>query len=184
MLCLNDSIRQDDSDLQQRLAAIEQAQSLTALVVAAWALAQRLSVHIIEFVLAQRTESPTAWPPCPQCGKSLHSKGLVKREVTTLVGVIQWRRRVGRCPAGCAIGQVSPFDEVLGLTPHQRTSWELQALGCAFAVFVPFATAARFVSWWSGSPVSPWAVWQWVQAAGGEAIQRLEAQLAALEEGV
>jgi hypothetical protein len=39
MLCLTDSIRQDDSDLQQRLAAIEQAQSLTALVVAAWALA-------------------------------------------------------------------------------------------------------------------------------------------------
>lgn len=183
MLCLTNSIRQDDADLQQRLAAIEQAQSLSALVVAAWALAQRLSVQIIEFVLTQRAQSATAWPPCPQCGKALHSKGLVAREVATLVGMIRWRRRVGRCPEGCAIGQVAPFDEVLGLTPHQRTSMELQALGCAFAVFVPFATAARFVSWCSGSPVSPWAVWQWVQAAGGEAMKRLEVQLAALENG-
>ena len=60
MLCLTDSIRQDDADLQQRLAAVEQAQSLSALVVAAWALAQRLSVQIIEFVLTQRAQSATA----------------------------------------------------------------------------------------------------------------------------
>jgi hypothetical protein len=69
------------------------------------------------------------------------------------------------------------------LTPHQRSSVELQALGCAFAVFVPFATAARFVTWCSGTSVSPWAVWQWVQATGGEAMKRLEAQLQALQEG-
>ena len=81
------------------------------------------------------------------------------------------------------MGHVAPFDEVLGLTPHQRTSMELQALGCAFAVFVPFATAARFVSWCSGSPVSPWAVWQWVQAAGAQAMSRLEVQLEGLENG-
>ena len=169
--------------MQQRLAAVRQAQTLTALVVAAWALAQHISVQVVESVLAERAQHPTSWPACSQCGKRLHSKGLVKREVTTLVGLIRWRRRVGRCPDGCMIGQVAPFDEVLGLTPYQHTSLELQALGCAFAVFVPFATAARFVSWCSGGPVSPWAVWQWVQAAGGEAMNRLEAQLEALENG-
>ena len=183
MLCLSDSIRHDDPDMQQRLAAVRQAQTLTALVVAAWALAQHISVQVVESVLAERALHPTSWPACSQCGKRLHSKGLVKREVTTLVGLIRWRRRVGRCPDGCMIGQVAPFDEVLGLTPYQHTSLELQALGCAFAVFVPFATAARFVSWCSGAPVSPWAVWQWVQAAGGEAMNRLEAQLEALENG-
>ena len=119
MRYLSDSIRQDDADLQQLLVAIEQAQSLTSLFVAVWALIYRLSVHIIEYVLAQHAHSPTAWPPCPQCDQSLLGKGWVKREVTTLVNVIQWHRRVKRCPEDCAIGQVAPFDELLGSMPHQ-----------------------------------------------------------------
>ncbi|ETW92285.1 MAG: hypothetical protein ETSY1_44330 [Candidatus Entotheonella factor] len=184
MLCLGDSLRHDDPAMQPFLAAIGQAQSLSALVIAAWTLAQSISVQIVESVLAERAQYPTIWPNCPQCGKRLHSKGLVKREVATLVGMIRWRRRVGRCPDGCAIGQIAPFDATLGVTPHQRASLELQALGCAFAVFVPFATAAHFVSWCSGVSVSSWAVWQWVQVAGTEAMKRLESQLEALETGV
>jgi len=184
MLCLSDSIRDDDPDLQHHLAAVWQSQPLMALVVAAWALALRISVQVVESVLAERAQLPTEWPACPQCGKRLHSKGFVNRQITTWVGLVRWRRRVGRCPDGCAIGQVAPFDESLGLSPHQRTSLELQALGCAFAVFVPFATAARFVTWCSGVCVSPWAVWQWVQSAGAEAMSRLDAHLQALEEGV
>jgi len=170
--------------MQPYLTAIEQAQSLSDLVVATWTLAQYISVEVVEAVLAQRAQSPMSWPHCPQCGKRLHSKGFVKREMATLVGVVRWRRRVGRCPAGCAIGQIAPFDATLGLMPHQRASLELQALGCAFAVFVPFATAAHFVSWCSGVSASSWAVWQWVQAAGKEAMKRLEYQLEALEAGV
>jgi hypothetical protein len=42
-------------------------------------------------------------------------KGFVKREVTSLLGVIQWQRRVGRCPKGGDIGQVAPLDEALGV---------------------------------------------------------------------
>jgi hypothetical protein len=78
---------------------------------------------------------------------------------------------------------VAPLDEALGLTPHQRTSAELQALGCALAVFVPFGTAARLLRWSSASAVSPGAIWSWVQAAGHEAMTRLQAQLDALERG-
>jgi len=37
--------------------------------------------------------------------------------------------------------------EALGVQPQQRTSRELQCLGCALAVFVPFATAARLLGW-------------------------------------
>ena len=61
--------------------------------------------------------------------------------------------------------------EALGIQPHQRSSGELQALGCALAVFVPFATAARLLGWYSGSIVSPQAVWGWVQAAGQQAME-------------
>ena len=79
--------------------------------------------------------------------------------------------------------QVAPLDEALGVQPHQRTSGELQSLGCALAVFVPFATAARLLGWYSGGTVSPQAVWGWVQAAGQQAMETLQEHLHALAQG-
>jgi hypothetical protein len=75
------------------------------------------------------------------------------------------------------------LDDELGLQPHQRTSGEFQSLGCALAVFVPFATAATLLGWASGVAVSPRAVWEWVQAAGQRAMEQLHAQLQAAAEG-
>ena len=183
MLCLLDSIRYDDSSLQRLLSAVEEARTLTELLLAVWPLARAVAVHIVESVLAERARRPTFWPRCPACGALLERKGFVTRQVTSLFGPIGWRRRVGRCPQGCALGQVAPFDEELGLQPHQRTSGDLQFLGCALAVFVPFATAARLLSWYSGGSVSPRAVWCWVQAAGQRAMAMLQAQLEAVVQG-
>jgi hypothetical protein len=59
----------------------------------------------------------------------------------------------------------------------------LQSLACALAVFVPFATAARLVGWYCGSVVSPRAVWCWVQAAGHQAMEPLQEELAAVAQG-
>ena len=183
MLCLPDSIRDDDPSLQWLLRAIEDAPSLTALILATWQVARVLAVHLIEAVLAERARQPTAWPPCPACGASLRSKGFAPRQMMSLFGPIQWQRRVGRCPRGCAIPQVAPLDEALGVQPYQRTSGELQALGCALAVFVPFATAARLLGWYCGSIVSSRAVWGWVQAAGHHAMECLQAELATVAQG-
>src|SRR5262249_25484412 len=77
----------------------------------------------------------------------------------------------------------APLDDALGVQPQQRTSGERQALGCALAVFVPFAIAARLLSWSSGSAVSPRAVWWWVQAAGHRAMAQLHEQLQAVAQG-
>jgi hypothetical protein len=134
-------------------------------------------------VLADRAQQPTAWPPCPVCGTKLRSKGFASRQIISLFGPIRWRRRVGRCPRGCDIPQVAPLDEALRVQPHQRTSGELQAFGCALAVFVPFATAARLLGWYCGSVVSPRAVWRWVQAAGHQAMAHLQAELATMAQG-
>lgn len=183
MLCLHDSIRHDDPTVQCLLRAVEHAHSLTALILAAWQVARVLTVHLVEAVLAERARRPLSWPPCPACGASLRSKGFAARQVISLFGPIQWRRRVGRCPRGCVIPQVAPLDEALGVQPHQRTSGELQSLGCALAVFMPFATAARLLGWYSGSTVSPRAVWCWVQAAGQRAMEQLHEQLQALAQG-
>ena len=183
MLCLSDSIRHDDPAVQQLLRTIEEAHTLTQMILAVWPLARVLARHIIEYVLAERAQRPIAWPPCPTCGTLLRSKGFAHRQLTSLVGPLRWRRRVGRCPHGCDIPQVAPFDEILGVQPQQRTSGELQFLGCALAVFVPFATAARLLGWYCGSVVSPRAVWCWVQAAGHQAMEHLQAELAAVAQG-
>src|SRR5205807_10379725 len=138
---------------------------------------------IVEYVLSERAHRPIAWPPFQSYGTALHSKGFAQRQITSLFGPIRWRRRVGRCPHGCDIPQVAPLDEALGVQPHQRTSGELQFLGCALAVFVPFATAARLLGWYSGRTVSPQAVWGWVQAAGQRAMETLQEHLHALAQG-
>src|SRR6266853_1000115 len=183
MLCLSDSIRHDDPSVQQLLRTIEEAYTLTQLILAVWPLARVLAQHIIESVLAERAQRPMAWPPCPTCGTALRSKGFAQRQLMSLFGPIRWRRRVGRCPHGCDIPQVAPFDAALGVQPHQRTSGELQCLGCALAVFVPFATAARLLGWSCGGVVSLRAVWCWVQAAGHQAMEHLQEELAAVAQG-
>ena len=176
MLCLHDSIRHNDPAVQRLLSAVEDAHSLPEFILAAWQVARVLTVHLVEAVLAERARHPTRWPRCPQCGACLRRKGFAKRQITSLCGPIQWRRRVGRCPHGCETPQVAPLDEALGVQPHQRTSGELQSLGCALAVFVPFATAARLLGWYSGGAISARAVWCWVQAAGQRAMEQLHEQ--------
>ncbi len=183
MLCLSDSIRHADPSVQQLLRTIDAAHTLTQLMLAVWPLARVLAIHIVAYGLAERARRPTCWPPCPACGAFLHRKGFAPRQLLSVFGPIRWRRRVGRCPRGCAIPQVAPWDEALGLQAHQRTSEEGQALGCALAVFVPFATAARLLSWDCGSVVSARAVWEWVQAAGRHAMALLQAELDTAAQG-
>lgn len=183
MLCLSDGICHADACVQQGRHAVEEAQTLTELLLAAWSLACLVALHVVEAVLAERARRPTSWPLGPTCGKRRRSKGFVKREVMSRLGLIQWQRRVGRCPQGCDIGHGAPLDAALGLQPHQRTSSALQYLGGALAVFVPFATAARVLSWYSASPVSPRAVWCWVQGAGTGAMATLQAQLDEVAKG-
>ena len=171
MLCLMDSIRQDEPAVQRLLHAVDEAHTLTEIILAVWALARVLAIHLVEAVLAERALSPTFWPRCPTCGVLLCSKGFVKRQVLSLFGPICWTP------------PVAPLDAELGVRPYQRTSDELQYLGCALAVFVPFATAAMLLRWYSAGTVSAQAVWEWVQAAGRRAMEQLHEQLQAVAQG-
>jgi hypothetical protein len=113
----------------------------------------------------------------------LHSKGFVSRQITSVIGIIRWKRRVGRCPHGCAIGQVAPLDNALGLHAHQRTCFGLQKLGCLLAIFVPFERVSVLLNCLISVQVSPTAVWCWVQTAGHKAMARLNDQLTELAAG-
>src|SRR5262249_40170467 len=159
------SLRYDDPCGQQWLRTIDEAQTLAPLLLAVGPCARVLALHRVEYVRAERAQRPSAWPPCPPCGVPLRSQGGAQRQLMSLCGPLRWRRRVGRCPQGCAIPQGAPCAEALAVPPPQRTRGALQWRGGAFAVFGPLATAARLLGWSWGGRVSPRAVWGWGQAA-------------------
>ena len=68
MLSLSNSIRDDAPSVPRLLHAMEDARSLTALILATWQVARVLAVHLVEAVLDERAHRPTSWPPCPACG--------------------------------------------------------------------------------------------------------------------
>jgi len=183
MSCLRDSISQIEPSFQELIEAIEKSSTLTLLIMSAWHLARALAVRIVEEVLTERSQIPTQWPDCPKCGRRLHSKGLVGRQIKSLIGVIHWERRIGRCPHGCKIGQIAPMDDALGLLPNQQTSIELQRLGCLLAIFVPFEIVSTLLSCLTTVKVSSVSIWHWVQNAGQKAMDRLKNELDNLASG-
>jgi hypothetical protein len=88
MSCLRDSISQIEPSFQDLIGAIETASTLTLLITSAWNLARALAVRLVEEVLAERSQIPTQWADCPKCGRRLHSKGLVERQINSLIGVV------------------------------------------------------------------------------------------------
>lgn len=183
MACLKTSIPQVASSLQELVTVMEHASSLGVMMLVAWRLARQLAVKLVEEELTRRAQRPTEWPNCEKCGRKLESKGFVERQLTGLIGTVRWERREGRCPARCEIGQVAPLDTELGLQPNQRTSAGLKRAACALAVFVPFEIAAVLLSLLTEVVVSPGSIWNWVQGAGQEVMDRLKRQLEALENG-
>src|SRR5262249_57537288 len=97
MLCLNDSIRHHDPSVQRLLSAVEEARSLTTLVLAAWQVGRLLTVHLIEAVRAARACQPSAWPSCPKCGVALLSKGLPTPQVVRLFAPLPLRPPLTPC---------------------------------------------------------------------------------------
>ncbi len=110
------------------------------MVWAAWLFGLALANRLLSQELAARASLPTQWPKCPECHCRLRSPRMRPRQIQTLVGVVHFERRVGRCRNRCPGVMVVPFDQGLGLRSYQQTSQEVMQLGCLLAVFVPFET--------------------------------------------
>ena len=184
MSCLSDILGDYDRQWQEPLARLREAPSLALMVLAAWVVVRGIALRLLEESLAVRAQQAQRWPVCGGCGRRRQSKGWRERRLDTLCGTIRWRRRVGRCPQGCAGSPVAPLDQALGLLAHQRKGTEVQWLGCLLAVFVPYATASGLLQQLTGVAVAPRTLWWWVQAAGQRVMTQLEAELAALAAGV
>jgi hypothetical protein len=87
--------------------------------------------------------------------------------------MVEWSRKLGRCPKRCEVDPVAPLDEALGLAPRQRTCLSIKSRACLLAVFVPYALAAQILKILTGVNVSEDAIRDWVQDAGGRA-QKIE----------
>jgi len=116
---LLEQLDNNDSGWKLHLDALRESESLVAMVWAAWLMGLALAARVIEQELATRAQRPTQWPTCPKCGTRLHSKGMRPRRIQTLVGIVHWKRRVGRCPQGCLGTQVAPMDEALGIKAYR-----------------------------------------------------------------
>ena len=168
---------------QQMREKFHQSTTLAALVLSAWQMGMWLARAFVEYELNQRAQQPEQWGACPKCGAKLESKGFANRQMLTLVGWVEWRRRIGRCPNRCRGPQAVPFDAELEIAPYQQTSMELMRLGCLLAVFLPFGLAVHLLQQLSGVCVSDATLWQWVQHFGGQQMAQVQAQVKAWQEG-
>jgi hypothetical protein len=183
MSCLKVSISPLDREVQALMETIEKVETLSEMMQLGWQLACGITIQVIEEVLAERAQRPTEWPECANCGRKLKSKGLVPRQLKSLIGIVRWNRRVGRCPKGCKVGQVVPLDTQLGLKSNQRAIYTLQRIACILAIFVPFEVASKMLDLLVRTKVSHGTIWNWVQTFGKQAINRLEVELETLREG-
>lgn len=183
MLCLS-AVLTDSSAFQPLIDKVNKARKLHELVLAAFCLGRAIAVKVIELELNRRAKEPSQWSICPKCQARFENKGFLRREMLTLVGLIEWKRRVGRCPTkGCGTKQSVPFDEMLGITPQQRTSNELKHVACALAVFQPFEIAAKLLEMLTTVWVCPTSIWNWIQEAGHKSMEHLQHELQSLTEG-
>ena len=183
MLLTLEQVMPDDQEWQQSCQMLSKSTSLSAVVLTAWRMGLWFAKAIVEQQLMERAQAPTQWAGCSVCGAALRSKGFAKRQMLTLVGVVEWKRRVGRCPHHCLGSQRIPFDETLEIEAHQQSSTELMRLGCLLTVFLPFDLAAQLLQQLSGRVVSDASIWHWVQVAGKRAMEQLNLQLQHLASG-
>jgi len=183
MSCLIDTIRETSPEWQTQVDELENAATLSLLIMAAWQLARDLAVRLVEEILAERAQVKTEWKLCPKCGQRLRSKGFKPRQLKSIIGEVKWERRLGRCANKCAIGQVAPLDKELGLSSNQKSGSGLQQVACLLAIFVPYETAAMLLKQLTGGDVSGQAIWEWVQAVGQGMMKSLEAELEAMAAG-
>jgi hypothetical protein len=183
MSCLIDTIRETGPEWQTGIDELENAVTMSLLIVLAWQLARDLAVSLVEEILAKRGREKTEWDYCPKCGKRLRSKGFKPRRIKSIIGEINWERRLGRCSNKCVLGQEAPLDKELGLRTNQKSDCGLQRVACLVAIFVPYESAAMLLKQLTGIEVSRQAIWGWVQSVGQRMMKTLEAELEALAVG-
>lgn len=169
--------------LESIRAELREMPTLAMMVICVLKAIRPLAVALIQEELKRRAKLPEVWPNCPHCGHALRSKGFKPREIFTLVGLVKWKRRIGRCPNKCQDAQVAPLDRCLDIKPNQKTGDEVKRLACLLVIFVPFDTARVLLQQLTGVVVSADSLWTWSQDAGRRIARQIEAERQAMANG-
>ncbi len=183
MIALLERIIDEIPSGETRILKLETASSLGAIVWVAWEIGLSVARILVENELSRRAKLPTEWPHCPHCGSRLHSKGFQKRSIVTLVGTVNWSRRVGRCPQKCQNSQRVPLDDLLLIKPDQKTSDEVMRLGCLLAIFVPFGITSQLLKQLTGIKVCSQTIGNWIASKGSNPMEQTQKEIAAFEQG-
>ncbi len=159
---------------RKHITALQEAKTLCQMVWEVLGIVRYLTRCILEEEISRRNEDCKPDEPCPHCGSRLTSKGLVNRQITTLVGRINFRRSGYRCPNQCKGKDgkgiyITPLDQQLGLEPYQMTSWEVKSLATLLCVFVPYSLASHLLHRLQQVQIDETTLWRWVQEAGERA---------------
>ena len=173
----------EENAWQHHCDQINQADSFSAIIWCSLQTGLWFARWLAQQQLHKRGTTPTQWPNCPSCGATLQSKGLRKRQLNTLIGLVCWSRRVGRCPQGCKGTQRIPSDEALGIFPYQSTEEGLLRLGCLFSVMLPYQMASWLLGQWNGITLSAGTLWTAVQQCGASLMCELEQEIQQFENG-
>ena len=95
---------QNETKMQEGFNAIVAAVTFDEKVTAAITLAAFVFVAALEFALCAGAKASLDRPLCPNCGKTMHSKGFAPRQMKTPFGEIHWEKRRYRCPDRCGAG--------------------------------------------------------------------------------
>lgn len=183
MLTPIEKLLSEDEAWQQKCEDLNNAHTLSSMVWIAWQMGLWIARLLLEENLNQHAQLPSQWSSCSKCGKVLNSKGFEKRRILTLVGWVNWRRRVGCCPYGCKGTREYPFDNQLGLKAYQQTSAEVKRLGSLLCVFLPFELSSWLLFQFTGLQFESDTLWSWVQQQGQQVMSELSEQLESLESG-
>ena len=157
-------------------AGLQEIPTLAMMVVYVMKKILPLGAKLVMEELCRRAQLPEIWPRCPHCGRTLHSKGFKPRQIQTLVGLLKWERRVGRCPNKCQDKQIAPLDKRLDIKPHQKTGNEIKKLSCLLVIFVPFDSVRLLLQQVLGLELSTDSIWRWAQEAGKRIGRQQEAE--------
>jgi hypothetical protein len=120
---------------------------------AVWAQRQALTGGLVEVLGEQRYQQEQAerYAPCPQCGRTVAARAVVRRTVESLVGRIELHRPYFYC-VPCGQG-FAPVAAALGAAPG-RKQFDLQQAAAKLATEVPYETAQELFRALTGMALS------------------------------
>jgi hypothetical protein len=89
-----------EGELATHWRAVETAETLEAMMAAAWGLARALVLWMMSEVLAGRAAQPVSWPECPVCGERMRSQRLEAAAMDGRAGDREVAQACRALPAG------------------------------------------------------------------------------------